>query len=319
MATITKRNGRWQARVRRTGFPTQTKTFANKTSAQRWVRHTEVQIETHGLAKDKPDYPSFIEAIERYKEEVSRFKKSFDVEKYRLNKLAQLAWARHTIDKIDGSHLAALRLKRIQEVSPATVRKELYLISAIFETARREWGFGNLKNPVGDIRIPSGANPKRSRIPSDTLAQLLDAASQSRHRYLPYIITLALETGMRRGEIISLTWGQYFPEKPLLELIDTKNGHGRFVPLSDKAMAAISHGAKQNERIFPMTGNAVRLAWERLLRTNNIRGLRFHDLRHEAISRMFDEGMTVPQVAAISGHRTISMLFRYAHVSKLNR
>ena len=119
---------------------------------------------------------------------------------------------------------------------------------------------------------------------------------------------------MRRGEILSLTWGQYFPEKRLLELIDTKNGHGRFVPLSDTAMAAISHGAKQNERIFPMTGNAVRLAWERLLRTNDIRGLRFHDLRHEAISRMFDEGMTVPQVAAVSGHRTISMLFRYAHV-----
>ena len=314
MATITKRNGRWQARVRRKGFPTQTKTFANKTSAQRWVRHTEVQIETHGLAKDKPDYPSFIEAIERYKEEVSRFKKSFDVEKYRLNRLVQVAWARHTIDKIDGSHLAALRLKRLQEVSPATVRKELFLISAIFETARREWSFSNLKNPVGDIRIPSGANPKRSRIPSNTLARLIEATSQSRHRYLPHIITLALETGIRRGEVLSLTWGQYFPEKRLLELIDTKNGHGRFVPLSDTAMAAISHGAKQNIRIFPMTGNAVRLAWERLLRAQNIRGLRFHDLRHEAISRMFDEGMTGPQVAAGSGHRTISMLFRYAHV-----
>ncbi len=314
MATITKRNGRWQARVRRKGFPTQTKTFANKTSAQRWVRHTEVQIEMHGLAKDTLDYPSFIEAIEKYKREVSRFKKSFDVENYRLNKLAQLSWARHTLDKIDGSHLAALRLKRIQEVSPATVRKELYLISAIYETAKREWGFGNLKNPIGDIRIPSGTNPKRPRIPSDTLAQLLEATSQTRHRYLPHIITLALETGMRRGEILSLTWGQYFPEKRLLELIDTKNGHGRFVPLSSKAMAAVSHGAKQNERVFAMTGNAVRLAWERLLRTSDIRGLRFHDLRHEAISRMFDKGMTVPQVAAISGHRTISMLFRYAHV-----
>lgn len=222
MATITKRNGRWHARVRRKGFPTQTKTFANKTSAQRWVRHTEVQIETHGLTKGKPDYPSLIEAIEKYKEEVSRFIKSFDVEKDRLNKLARLSWARHTIDKIDGSHLAGLRLEHLQEVSPANVCKELYLISAIFETARREWGFPNLKNPVGDIRIPSGTNPKRSRIPSDILAQLLETISRSRNRYLPHIITLALETGMRRGEILSLTWEQYFPEKPLLELIGTK-------------------------------------------------------------------------------------------------
>ena len=90
MATITKRNGRWQARVRRKGFPTKTKTFANNTSAERWLRHTEVEIETHGLAMDKPDYPSFIEAIEKYKEEISQFKTGFDVEKYRLNKLAQL-------------------------------------------------------------------------------------------------------------------------------------------------------------------------------------------------------------------------------------
>lgn len=313
MATITKRNGRWQARVRRKGFPTQTKTFASKASAQRWVRHTEVQIETHGLTTDRPDYPSFAQAVSRYKEEVSRFKKSFDVEKYRLNRLAQLPWARHSISKIDGSHMAKLRLERLQEVSAATVRKELYLISAIYETARREWGFPNLKNPVGDIRIPSGANPKRSRIKSDTLALLLEAASKSRHRYLPHIITLALETGMRRGEILSLKWGQYFPEMRVLELSDTKNGHGRFVPLSDTAMVAISKGAKQNERIFPMTGNAVRLAWERLLRANYIEGLRFHDLRHEAISRMFDTGMTVPEVASISGHRTVSMLFRYAH------
>ena len=57
----------------------------------------------------------------------------------------------------------------------------------------------------------------------------------------------------------------------------------------------------------------LRLAWERLLKTNFIEGVRFHDLRHEAISRMFDTGMTVPQVASISGHRTVSMLFRYAH------
>ena len=108
--------------------------------------------------------------------------------------------------------------------------------------------------------------------------------------------------------------GAIFPRKAAVRANRHKERAWSFVSLSDTAMAAISHGAKQNERIFPMTGNAVRLAWERLLRAHNIRGLRFHDLRHEAISRMFDEGMTVPQVAAGSGHRTISMLFRYALV-----
>ena len=88
MATITKRNGRWQARVRRKGFPTHTKTFANKTSAERWVRHTEVQIETHGLAKDKPDYPSFIEAIERH------FKESQILAK---EVLAEMEWVKQNL------------------------------------------------------------------------------------------------------------------------------------------------------------------------------------------------------------------------------
>ena len=118
---------------------------------------------------------------------------------------------------------------------------------------------------------------------------------------------------MRRGEIIGLRWVDLLPERALVQLHDTKNGHGRFVPLSAKAIEALQQGDRRGQFIFPMTANAVRLAWERLKQKHEIEGVRFHDLRHEAISPMFDEGMTVPEVATISGHRTVSMLFRYAH------
>ena len=313
MATITKRNGRWQARIRRKGFPTQTKTFSQKTDAQKWVRHVEVKIETHGLPKAKPDYPTFRQAIKRYSYEVSLFKKSHEVEKYRLAKLSELPWADKTLDQIDGQHLSKLRLARMGEVSPATVRKELYLISAIFEAARKEWGLNALRNPVSDIHVPSGANPKRTRIPPEKLLRLFKALSKSKHRYLPHIVTLALETGMRRGEIISLRWEQYSRDEGFVSLDETKNGHGRHVPLTRRAIEALEHGESQNERIFPVTANSIRLAWERMKKENKIDGIRFHDLRHEAISRFFDMGLTVPQVAAISGHKTTSMLFRYAH------
>ena len=96
-----------------------------------------------------------------------------------------------------------------------------------------------------------------------------------------WVNVLAVETGMRRGEIVG-------------PLTDTKNGHGRFLPLSDRAVEALEHGDKQHEYVFPMTANAVRLAWERLKKKNNIEGFQFYDLRHEAISRMFNEGMTIP-------------------------
>lgn len=313
MATISKRDGRWQARVRRVGFPTQTKTFSQKQDATRWVRKTEIQIETHELPPAAPEYPTFKQAVTRYRKEVSVFKKSHAVEKYRLAQLAALPWADKAINQIDGSHISGLRLQRLKDVSAATVRKELYLISAIYETARKEWGLSALRNPVSGIRMPSGANPKRARINADTLLRLLQAARDCQHRYLPHIITVALETGMRRGEIIGLRWADILPERRLVQLHDTKNGHGRFVPLSAKAMMALQQGDRHSEYVFPISANAVRLAWERLKQKHEIEGVRFHDLRHEAISRMFDEGMTVPEVAAISGHRTVSMLFRYAH------
>ena len=318
MATISKRNGRWQARVRRAGFPTQTKTFSQKQDATRWVRQTEIKIETHELPQAAPEYPTFKRAVKRYRKEVSVFKKSYAVEKYRLAQLSCLPWANKPINQIDGSYLPSLRLQRLKAVSPATVRKELYLISAIYETARKEWGFNALRNPVSGIRMPSGANPKRTRIAPETLLKLRQAAASCQHKYLPHIITVALETGMRRGEIIGLRWVDLLPERGLVQLHDTKNGHGRFVPLSANAISALQQGDRRGEFIFPMTANAVRLAWERLKQKHEIEGVRFHDLRHEAISQMFDEGMTVPEVAAISGHRTVSMLFRYAHIGNVD-
>ena len=285
MATITKRNGKWQARVRRKGFPTQTRTFSQKTDAQRWIRHIEIKIERYELPPERPNYPSLRQAIERYSYEVSRFKKSHEVEKYRLAKLSELPWASKPIDQINGQHLSKLRLERMNEVSPATVRKELYLISAIFEAARKEWGLNTLRNPVSDIHVPSGANPKRSRIPPEKLLRVLKALSKSKHRYLPHIATLALETGMRRGEIISLKWEQYARDEGLISLDETKNGYGRHIPLTRRAIEALEHGESQNELIFPVTANSVRLAWERMKKNNKIEGIRFHDLRHEAISR----------------------------------
>ena len=313
MATITKRNGKWQARVRRKGFPTQTKTFSQKGNAERWVRQTEIQIETHELPKAAPVYPTFEQAVERYGNEVSRFKKSYGVEKYRLARLTTLPWANKPINQIDGKHLSELRLQRLKIVSAATVRKELYLVSAIYEIARKEWGLNALRNPISGIRMPSGANPQRSRIPPETLQKLLQAIQECGHRLLPHIITTALETGMRRGEILGLKWLDIDLERRLAYLADTKSGYARYVPLSHRALAAINHMDTKSEYVFPMTGNAVRLAWERLKKSHGIEGVRFHDLRHEAISRMFDGGMTVPEVASISGHRTVSMLFRYAH------
>ena len=127
------------------------------------------------------------------------------------------------------------------------------------------------------------------------------------------VIEFALETAMRRGEMLNARWKNLSEDGDILRIPTSKNGEARRIPLSSKARSVLGGIDRNHELLFPVSANAINLAWERLKRSQGIHDLRFHDLRHEAISRLFEKGLTVPEVAAISGHRTPSQLFRYAH------
>ena len=94
-------------------------------------------------------------------------------------------------------------------------------------------------------------------------------------------------------------------------LPETKNGCSRWVPLNGKVLHILTKIEPRNNRVFPITDNAFRQAWDRLRKRADIANLTFHDLRHEAISRLFESGLSIPQVMQISGHQTASQLFRY--------
>ena len=121
---------------------------------------------------------------------------------------------------------------------------------------------------------------------------------------------------MRRSEILGLTWDNISLELQLAYLPLTKNGTSREVPLSTKAVQVLSNQrARQDTPTpLPVNANAFRLAWERLRKRADLCDLRFHDLRHEAISRFFEMGLSIPEVAVISGHKDARMLFRYTHL-----
>ena len=122
------------------------------------------------------------------------------------------------------------------------------------------------------------------------------------------IIEIAIETGMRRGEILNIKKEHIKADTLLIPI--TKNGHQRTIPLTERAKYILN----KSKLPFPMSANAVRLAWERLKNKANIKDLHFHDLRHEAISRFFEKGLSIPEVALISGHKDVRMLFRYTHL-----
>ena len=132
------------------------------------------------------------------------------------------------------------------------------------------------------------------------------------------MIEMAIETGMRRGEILSLEWINIDPERKRALLPMTKNGRSRWVPLSKKAILILNQVPRTSGLVFPLSEVAVRQAWERLRKRSGLVDLNFHDLRHEAISRMFEKGLNVPEVASISGHRTASQLFRYVQVEGIS-
>jgi integrase len=118
---------------------------------------------------------------------------------------------------------------------------------------------------------------------------------------------------MRRGELLSILWCDVDLASATLHIRRTKNGHPRTIPLTSNAVAVLRNLPKRDDRVFPVNGNAARLAWERLRERAGVSDLRFHDLRHEAVSRFFELGLNVPEVAMISGHRDPRMLFRYTH------
>ena len=163
--------------------------------------------------------------------------------------------------------------------------------------------------------MPKNNPPRERRLRAGEYQTLRDAADQSRSWYLWPIVDIAIETAMRRSEILNLKW-QHIDWKTQRALLPiTKNGRSRWVPLSELTLKHLEQVLRTAYRVFPITDVAFRQAWDRLRNRAGITDLTFHDLRHESLSRKFESGMNIPQVMAISGHRTASQLFRYVQLT----
>ena len=190
------------------------------------------------------------------------------------------------------------------------------LLSHLFELARKEWGFEATQNPVRFIRKPKVPRG-RTRRPSP---QELEALRETCHPRLWALISFAIETGMRRGEIARLACGHVGLERCVVQLHETKNGDPRTVPLSSRTLSILRNLLQQSSDsksvVFGFeSADSITKAFSRACRAASIRGLHFHDLRHEAVSRLFERGLSLPEVATLSGHKTWAMLRRYTHLS----
>lgn len=324
MAAITQRGKYWQARVRRHGWPAETKSFQTKTAAEIWARDVESKM-------DRGVFASLADAERMtFSDLVGRFKAEFAPHHYRVrdgNETWRFQCARleswfgdYALAAIDQNLVAKFRDDRLNVVSESSVRKELYMLSKILGFGEAECGITLPRgNPVNKIRKPRDSKARDRRLTAVEWEKVEQECKKSRNPWLAAAVTFAVETAMRQGEMLSLEWRHIDKQRRLALLLDPdkiKTAEPRAVPLSSRALAALETLPRDLKgRVFPCERLTLKRALERACARAGVADFRWHDLRHEALSRLAERGdFSVLELAAVSGHKTLQMLKRYTHL-----
>ncbi len=314
MASYRQRNGKWQARVLRDGYPDQAKTFATKADAEKWERSVEGAIDRGVFVNvSEAQRTTLGEVINRYLTEVTPTMKGAAEDTIRLKAMVRKPIARLSMTNLSAARIATFRDERLREVSAGTVIRELAYLSAIINHSRREWGI-NVPNPVQMVRKPQSPQA-RSRVLSDVeverLLHALEPTGRRSHWTKP-AVQLALATAMRRGELLSLRWEHVDLLGRTAFLPDTKNGESRTVPLSTAAVQVLTALPRHiSGVVIPVHFFTLNAAFTRALVRAGLVDVRFHDLRRTAITRMAEKLPNVIELAAVSGHKSLMVLKRY--------
>lgn len=374
MANFAQRtNGKWQAKIRRTGWPVQSKTFDTKADAQRWARATEREMDVGAfIARDDAEKTTFTQAAERYADEIVPRLRGQQQALSLLKKLDE-HFGRYSLASINAALIAAYRDQRMKAVSAQTVKHELGMLSRVFKACSLDWGIALPQGlPTALVRKPTVSNSRERRLEIGEWEALSAALSTCSTPYPLAAVELAIETGARQSELCSLTWEHIDLPRKVARLrgVDgnvTKNGDPhREIPLSSRATSVLTALPRSIKgKVLPLSQNALQIAWERALQrarrhhvhhelaeqlnrdglsesdiqreiralvykkraplATTIRrletieqedqfllNLRFHDLRHEATSRLAEK-FQLHELMKITGHKSSTMLTRYYH------
>ncbi|SCX48645.1 site-specific integrase [Variovorax sp. EL159] len=322
MASFDKRGEFWRAQIRRNGYPLQSRTFDTKPEAQAWARSVESDMD-RGTYRDNREAESttLAEALDRYGREFSSRKAHPDRDLQRIKRWQQYPLAQRHMATLRGTDFAAYRdTRRQQGRAENTIRLELQLASHLFEMARKEWGWEGLLNPLKNIRKPSGTKARDRRLHPGERERLAAALAESDNSWAAPAFELAIETTLRQGMLFELRWSWIDLGKRVVTIPRSyhqraNKGVPHEIPLSSKAVTVLQAMPRSIDgRVFGCTANAALMIWKRVLKRLAIDDLRWHDLRHEGVSRLFEKGMSAIEASSISGHKSFVMLKRYTHL-----
>jgi len=331
MATIRKHRDKYQVQIRRQGFSPISRSFLKLSDAKEWANMMESRADRQELGPDRKvlETITLSSLVERYRDEVLPGKKGGSVETVMLNAFLRHSICKKTLDTLTAADFTKWKVEKMtatdnhKAITAKSVKRLLSPIQHMFELAMSDWEIPLKENPLSRFKLKTMDSKRPRRFMAGEFDRLLEAGNKTQNKLVMLIVRFALETAMRRGEILSLRWRDVDVERRSAVIRESKNGYSRTIPLTPAAIIVLEEAKKltterdmvKNNLVFPMAPNALLLSWIRLTKRAGLDDLHFHDLRHEAISRLFELGLTVPEVASISGHRTLSQLMRYAHAS----
>ncbi len=326
MATITKRFNRdgahigWQVKVRRHGFPPKSKTFEREADAKVWARALETEMDKGAFVdRTLAERTTLGDAIAHYLDAVAPAHKGAEVETVRLNRFVreEPELCRYALSNLRTHLFEDYRDRRLECVVPGTICREINLLHAVLESVRRRVGL--IENPLAHVRRPTVMDERTVRLPPEDETKLMAALDDARNPWLKPLVVVALETAMRRSEILSLRWENVDLTNRTAFLPDTKNGRSRTVPLSTRAVGTLRALPRRLDGVvFPITAEAVKQAWTRARNRAQLPHLHLYDLRHEATSRLAEKGWNILELAAVTGHQDLKTLKRYTNLRAMD-
>lgn len=311
MASIQRYRDRFRVQIYTDGRR-ESKVFDTKREAAQWALEREAEMRGARL----PD-KTFLEAMRRFAREVSQDRAGGDKERIRLKSFERFGIAKRRLEALTPADFSAWRDMRLADgLKPGSVARDMNLLRAVLEVSRRDWHW-IASNPMRDVRWPKQPKGRARRISEveerDIVAALgvhdglhADAATQR----VGLMFLFALETAMRSGEIVEMTWGHVHLEKRYVHLPRTKNGDARDVPLSKRAVEILNALPRADDSVF-CVDSALRDALFRKMRDRTPhKAVHFHDTRAEAIWRL-SKKLDVMQLAKMIGHRDLKSLMIY--------
>lgn len=322
MASFSRRGAYWRAQIRRKGHPLQNSTFHTKAQAEAWAREIESRMDRGTFFDNsEAERTTLSEALDRYYREISSQKHHPAQELQRVRRWQQHPLAKRFLASLRGVDFAKYRDdRRADGKAENTIRLELHLISHMFVISRKEWGMEGLVNPVANIRKPGGSRQRDRRLEPGEYERILSALRNSSNPFVAPAFDLAIETTLRQGMLFELRWDWVDWERRVIRIPESYRRKGNkgvpvAVPLSLKAMGVLQAMPRAiSGKILDCSPNALRVIWNRRLKELQINNLRWHDLRHEGASILFEKGLQIMAVASVTGHTNPATLRRYVHL-----